>query len=418
MPRPSGSRASAPARFTGSSRRILFTEVTAGGVVGGSLTGVLEMIAHLDRRRFEPMVVLFEPKSIVADLEAQQIPVRVLRALNEPAAPRGPRPIRALSRLMELVRVVGPRSHELVQLFRRERPDLVYCSNGVVPSLPVVVAAALCGVPVICHFKGFSHAGPAARFVSRWVDTAICMTDEIGAYIRSQGVRARQYLTIFDGIDSTAYAPGEGAAIRAEFGIPAGAPLVGIVGHIQPWKGQLMAVEAIARARRQIPELRCLVVGGVHRRGIAYAEQLRERIAAPDLNGHVILTGARRDVLACMDAMDIVLHTSVDREPFGRVLIEAMAVGRPLIAPREGGPRVIVVEGETGLLVPPRDPEALASAIVELLSDPARRVAMGRAARTRVEKVFDIREHVRAVEAVFDEVLSSRGGVSLPMVAA
>ena len=179
------------------------------------------------------------------------------------------------------------------------------------------------------------------------------------------------------------------------------------MGHIQRWKGQLLAVEAFARARRQVPDLRCIVVGGVHRRGAEYAAQIQERIAAPDLADHVVLTGARHDVHACMSAMDVVLHTS-DREPFGRVLIEAMAVGRPVVAPREGGPQVIVVDGETGILVPPRDPDALAAAIVELITDPARREAMGRAGRARAEAVFSIRAHVDAVEAVFDEILASR----------
>src|SRR5262249_60655927 len=106
--------------------------------------------------------------------------------------------------------------------------------------------------------------------------------------------------------------------------------------HVQSWKGQLPAAGAAARARRRIPALRCLIVGGVHRLGAEYAERLKERIAAPDLAGHVVLTGARRDVAACMDAMDVVVHAST-REPFGRVLLEAMAAGRPGIAPRDGG---------------------------------------------------------------------------------
>ena len=400
--------AHAAAGLTVSPHRILFTDATQGGVLGGSLTGALQLISHLDRTRFEPVFVLFEPKPIVAELEAEGTRVHVLPAPRGPvAAYRGSRPRRALAKAVNLWRVVGFRARELVQILRRERPAIVYCSNGVVPSLPVVTAAALCGIPVICHFKGLSHIGPEGRFMSRWIDTAICMTDEIADHVRGQGVRAKRFLTIFDGIDYTGCTAGGGAAVRREFGIPADAPVVGVVGHIQAWKGQLLAVEAVARIRRQVPALRCLVVGGIHRRGAAYAEQLRERVAAPDLAGHVILTGARRDVSACMDAMDIVLHTS-DREPFGRVLIEAMAMGRPVIAPREGGPCVIVADGETGLLVPPRDPDALAAAIVELLDHPARRRAMGRAARARVEAMFGIREHVRAVEHVFDDILAAR----------
>jgi glycosyltransferase involved in cell wall biosynthesis len=410
MSRPAGSLAHAPARAPEAAQRILVTEATEGGVVGGSLTGILELFAHLDRRRFAPTLVLFEPKPIAGDLERQGIPVHVLPAPGAPAPmPRGSWPRRALSRLAGLLRVTAPRTRALLRLFRDQRPALVYCANGVTPSLPVVTAAALCGIPVVCHFKGFSHVGPEARLVSRWIDTAVCMTDEIAAHARARGVRARRFLTVFDGIDVTAQQAGKGAAVRRELGIPPEAPLVGIVGHIQPWKGQVLAVEAVARARRAHPELRCLVVGGVHRRGAAYAARLQARIAAPDLDGHVVLAGARRDVLACMEAMDVVLHTS-DREPFGRVLIEAMAAARPVIAPREGGPLVIVAEGETGLLVPPRDPDALAAAIVELLVDPARRAAMGRAARARVERLFDIREHARAMERVFDQVLAARAG--------
>ncbi len=405
--------AHAPAHPSVSPRRILVTEVTEGGVVGGSLTGILELFARLDRDRFAPTLVLFESKPVVSDLAAQGIPVRVLSPLPGRAAstPGGALPAGPYARVKALVGVVAPRVRELVQVLRQERPALVYCANGVTPSLPVVVAAALCDVPVICHFKGFSHVGPEARFVSRWIDAAVGMTDEIVDHVRAKGVRARRFLTIFDGIDVAACAPGEGAAVRRELGIPAEAPVVGIVGHIQAWKGQLLAVEAVARARRHVPELRCVVVGGVHRRGAEYAERLRARIAEPDLAGHVILTGARRDVLACMDAMDIVLHTS-DREPFGRVLIEAMAVGRPVIAPREGGPIVIVADGETGLLVPPRDPDALAAAIVDLLGDPARRAAMGRAGRARVEAVFGIGEHARAMERLFDDVLTARSGAA------
>jgi glycosyltransferase involved in cell wall biosynthesis len=281
MGRPSGNLAHVPARSGVSSQRIVVTEVTEGGVVGGSLTGVLEFFTHLDRRRFEPTLVLLEPKPIVADLEAQGIAVRILPPLARQAPlPQGSWPSRVRARVAGLSRVVAPRVRALVQLFRHERPALVYCANGVAPSLPVVVAAALCRIPVICHFKGFSHVGPEARFMSRWIDTAVCMTDEIGEHVRAKGVRARRCLTIFDGIDVAPYVPGKGAAVRREFGIPADAPVVGIVGHIQEWKGQVLAVEAVARARRQFPALRCLVVGGVHRRGADYGEQLRRRIAA------------------------------------------------------------------------------------------------------------------------------------------
>jgi glycosyltransferase involved in cell wall biosynthesis len=388
-----------------SSRRILFVEASTGGVVGGSLTGILHLIAHLDRTRFEPALALFEAKPIPAN----GVPIHVLPQLPRPSGAVAGGPLaRAAARAGNLWTVVATRARTLAALFRRERPALVYLANGFRANLDGVIAARLAGIPVVCHEKGFERVGPLERLTSRWIDACVCMTEEIEAHCRARALAARRVLTIYDGIDCSEFAPGGGAAVRRELGIPADAPVAGIVGHIQDWKGQHLVVEAVARARRRFPELRCLVVGGVHRRGGEYAAALRARIAEPDLAGHVVLTGARRDVPACLDAMDVVIHASTVAEPFGRVLIEAMALSRPLIAPREGGPLVIVVDGETGLLVPPRDADAMGDALVTLLADPARRAAMGAAGRARVDAVFDIRHHVASMQSLFDDVLSSR----------
>jgi glycosyltransferase involved in cell wall biosynthesis len=385
-------------------RRVMFLESSVGGgVVGGSLTGILELIPHLDRTRWEPVLVLAEPKPA---LHLPDVPVHVLTPRRgSGGVDRGVLPVRVLRRASEIFGIMLPRVRELLPLLRRERPAMLYLASGLTSNLAGAIAAGRCGVPVICHFKGFRRVGPMDRFCSRWIDTAITMTDEIAEHYQARGIQAGRFVTIYDGIDVARFAAGGGAAVRRELGIPPDAPCVGIVGHVQGWKGQLLVAEAVARARRNLPALRCLIVGGVHRLGAEYAERLKERVAAPDLAGHVVLTGARPDVAACMDAMDVVIHAS-NREPFGRVLLEAMAAGRPVVAPREGGPLEIVVDGETGVLVPPRDPDALATAIVTLLNDPARRAAMARAARTRAAAVFDIRGHVQAVEVVFDDVLS------------
>jgi len=390
-----------------SRQRVLFVEASVGGVVGGSLTGILHLIERLDRSRFEPSLLLFEAKDGL-DGSASRTPVHVLAPLPSPSSPatRG-RLGRAAVRARDLFAVTRPRARALMEAFERVQPDLVYLANGLTANIDGVLAAARSGLPMICHEKGWRRVGPVERLLSRWVDCCIGMTDEITAHYQARRVRARRFVTIYDGIDRSLFAGGGGEAIRREFGVPPGAPVVGIVGHIQDWKGQLLVAEAVAQARKDVPELRCLVVGGVHRQGEEYARRLRERIDAPDLRGHVILTGARSDVPACLDAMDVAVHAS-DREPFGRVLIEAMALGRPLVAPREGGPLVIVADGETGLLVEPRRPDAFARAMVSLLTDADLRRRMGQAARARVDAVFDIRHHVRAIEALFDDVLGAR----------
>jgi glycosyltransferase involved in cell wall biosynthesis len=390
-----------------STARLLFVEASVGGVLGGSLTGILHLVRHMDRARFAPEVVLYEDKpAVAAGLLADGIPTHVLPPLPAPT-PDGSRGMlgRALVRATDLIGVIGPRARALGGVLRARRPALVYLANGVTANLDGVVAAARAGLPMICHEKGYRRVGPVERLAARRVDVCIGMTDDLVRHFRQLGMRPKRWVTIYDGIDCREFAPGGGPALRAEFGLPPDAPVVGIVGHLQEWKGQHLVVEAVARARRAHPELRCLVVGGVHRNGQQYADALRARIAEPDLAGHVVLTGERADVAACLDAMDVAIHASIKPEPFGRVMIEAMALGRPVIAPREAGPLAIVADGETGLLVTPRDPDALAGAIATLVADPTRRRAMGRAARERVDAVFDIRHHVRAVEDLCDEVL-------------
>lgn len=389
--------------------RILFVEASVGGVLGGSLTGILQLIDRLDRTRFAPSLLLYQQKEIIPQLEADGVPVAVLAPQPGWYADgnRG-RVGRAWLRVREIGSVVLARARAVQAELERSRPDIVYLANGVSPNLDALTAAARMGIPALVHEKGYRRIGPRERFMSRWIDTFVGMTDLVTAHARDRGVRARRHLTVYDGIDCERFTSGGGAAVRAELGIPADAPVIGIVGHIQSWKGQDLVVQAMARLKDAHPELRCLVVGGVHRQGGEYAERMRARIAAEGLEQRVILTGARRDVAACLDGMDVAIHASTNPEPFGRVLIEAMALGRPLIAPREGGPLEIVVDGETGILVTPRDPEAFASAIDRLVRDPALRRRMGEAGRARVDAVFDIRQHVRAIEAIFDDMLAHR----------
>jgi glycosyltransferase involved in cell wall biosynthesis len=389
--------------------RILFVEASTGGVVGGSLTGILQLIARLDPSRWAPALALYEAKPIAAN----GLRCTSCRRSRARRPPRDGARSDARGSAGATSSASSGRARVLAALFRQQRPALVYLANGFRANVDGVIAARLCGIPVVCHEKGFERVGPLERLTARWIDACICMTDEIAEHCRAHALKPRRLLTIYDGIDCAEFAPGGGDAIRCEFGIPPGAPLAGIVGHIQEWKGQHLVAEAVAQARRRFPELYCLIVGGVHRRGVEYAAELRARIAAPDLAGHVILAGARSDVPACLDAMDVMIHASTVAEPFGLVMIEAMALAKPVIAPREGGPLVIVVDGETGLLVPPRDPTALAEALIALVADPARCAAMGRAGRKRVDDVFDIRHHAEAMEALFEEVLNGGNSVQL-----
>ena len=154
--------------------RVLITDATQGGVIGGSLTGILELIPHLDRRRLAPELVLAEPKPT---LQLPGVPVHVL-------ATRARRRVAARCRSACCVArrrcSARPAARELLPLLGREHPAMLYLANGVTSNLQAVAAVARVSRS-ICHFKGFRRVGPIGSLLSRWIDTAITMTDEIGS---------------------------------------------------------------------------------------------------------------------------------------------------------------------------------------------------------------------------------------------
>ena len=135
-----------------------------------------------------------------------------------------------------------------------------------------------------------------------------------------------------------------------------------------------------------------------------YAKELRERVATLGLDGMLTFTGHRADVERFLAVADVVVHTAVEPEPFGMVLVEAMAWGKVVIASDSGGPREIVRHGETGLLVPPNDPALLARALVRLIEDSELRDRMGKAGAARFEEAFLASRMTRELHQVYEEI--------------
>jgi glycosyltransferase involved in cell wall biosynthesis len=275
---------------------------------------------------------------------------------------------------------------------------LIHLCNGFRPNLDAIVAAGLLRVPCVCHVKGFAKHNWLDRFFARSVDLGICMTEAVRQDCERQRITAKRMTVIYDGLDVEGFCPTrEPLAIRRELGIPVEVPLVGIIGNIQTWKGQAVVVEAIREVKSAIPQIRCLIVGGIHRNGKEYAEQIRRFIEITGLHDNIIFTGFREDVADLIGALDLLIHASISAEPFGRVILEGMALGKAVIATNMGGVPEFVEDGVTGRLVPPGDSKALARAMIELLGDAAQRHSLGNHGRVAVHRRFTVEQHVREI---------------------
>jgi L-malate glycosyltransferase len=185
--------------------------------------------------------------------------------------------------------------------------------------------------------------------------------------------------------------PGVEAGLFADAKPDPGAARAVILGHISPTKRTDLAVEIAARVAEQTPAFRLEVVGRAQYRGedFAFQRDLERRVEGdPALRDVVRFCGYSRDVTTSFDGVGLLLHCR-DDEPFGIVLLEAMAAGLPVVAPARGGPREIVVDGRTGFLYPPGDADAAAAAVNALVADPVRARRMGEEGRERVRRLFD-----------------------------
>ena len=399
--------------------KILYVEASSGQVVGGSLTGMLELVAGLDRSVFVPAVLLYEDKPVIKDLVSRGVTVRVFSKRRLPKehafqdqsvyvrAKRVPGVTRTLKNLRALLTFVFetfPAALRLSRLLREESPDIVHVCNGFRGNMDAIVAARICGIPCVVHSKGFDKHGFIERFFAPGVAASVCMTRAIEDHCRRQRIKPPEYNVVYDGLDLEAFRPSRSEQdVREELGIDNDAPVAGVVGNIQEWKGQLVLLQAMVEVRKRHPDAVALIVGGVHRSGLNYAKRLQAFVVEHGLEDNVIMTGARDDVSDLMRSMDVITHTSVRREPFGRVIIEGMSVGRPVVATRAGGVPELINDGVDGILVPAGDSMALAEVLVGLFNDPGLREKLSRGAVEAV-KTFSVEHHVAEMERIYERV--------------
>lgn len=247
-----------------------------------------------------------------------------------------------------------------------------------------------------------------SRWKYRQVDVFICASECIRQMLVADGVEPDRALTVHEGIDIGHVDAAPVADVRAAFWLPHGAPIVGNIAALVPHKGQRYLVEAAALVVRRMPDVRFLIVGDGELRA-----PLEQVVRREQLERHVIFTGFRPDVLSLLKGFDVFVSSSVT-EGLGTSLLDAMAASRPVVATRTGGIPEVVVDGETGLLVPPRDAGALAEAIIRLLGDGALRRTFARAGRQRVERLFSADRMVAGTLAVYERLAGRTPGGGTP----
>ncbi len=404
---------------------ILLLDHSLTGTVGGALTGLIHLIRGLDPKRYRTTLVLYEQKNLGTMLEGTQCNVISLdvakirrptlatlgRTFGDKGTVRCAQARRTLSVMRRLLRQKLPQARMLLPVLERERPDLIHAGNSLQSNIDVALAARWAGIPCIVHEKGLMHYTAVERFIcGRHVAACICMAEAIRANLERQRMRVPRTVVVHDGIDIEGFRPRHQAAeMRASLGVGDCDLVIGITANVNPWKGQEVLVRAVAELVAEFPRLGCLIVGGLVRGAEEYLHHLQALVATHGLEKHVRFVGSRLDIPDVVGALDVLVHASIRPEPFGRVLIEGMALGKPIVATNGGGVPEIVLDGETGFLVPGGDVGAMTAALRRLLADSALRERFGAAGARRARSHFSLESYVPAVEAVYDAVLAEHG---------
>jgi len=389
-------------------RRVLFVEQNRDGTVGGSHTALLMLVQHLDLSQFEPVVAFYEANALVdafrphaqVVLLPAPLPLRIVRA--DAATSTAPIAMIALGirKVSNLLMALGAALWRTVRILRI-RPQLIHLNNHVSPGFEWIVAARLCGAKLLAHQRG--HVMPS--WYSTQIDRIVCVSKTVQEALDLWDPRLASSV-IHDAIDAdfvrSQACHMAAADLRRQFGIAADELVFGVVGNIKAWKGQDVLIRALPLLPRSI-RWKCFVVGSVSTTSpncVAYLRELENLVREFGLVDRVIFTGYRADVPALMSALDIVVHTSVTPEPFGLVILEGMALAKPVVCSAHGGPLEIVEDGVSGFLVPPGDPEALSARLTTLLVSREIRERIGRAALQRVN-AFNVTQHVERVQNIY-----------------
>lgn len=297
-------------------------------------------------------------------------------------------------------------AQKIAGVAKREKADLILGWMGTA-HLYGGVAARLAGIPAAWYQLDVPRNPGgidkiAARIPARFILT-LCK-DGLEAQTKLAGKAAVRL--VYPGAELQRFDPSalpSVAEARTTLGLPQDRPIVGIVGRLQHWKGMHTLIAAMPKVLERHPRALAVIVGGQHAFEPEYEGQLKAQIAQRKLEDSVQMAGFQREIPLWMQAFDIFVHAS-QREPFGIVIVEALALGKPVIAANEGGPTEIITPGTNGFLTPFEDAPALAEAIVRYLDDPALAATVGAAARVRAQD-FSTRRYAENLVAALGEFL-------------
>jgi glycosyltransferase involved in cell wall biosynthesis len=289
----------------------------------------------------------------------------------------------------------------------RHRAQVVHAHKGREQAL-AFWASCFTRIPALVANRGVSFpVGRLRALKYRYrTDAVVAVSEVVRQELLASGVPASKLVTIHGGVDIDRFHPGiDGEGVREELNIPAQAIVIMKVAHVREWKGYDIFIRAAAIVAAAVPRAIFVGVG----KGTGDTPALDHLVHELHLSERMRWAGFREDLPQLLAAADLCVHAATAGEGVTGTVREALAMAKPVVVTDVGGNRELVIDGETGLLVPPRTPEAVAAGILSLIRAPERAQALGWAGRHTVERYFSHDIKAERVEALYRQILHRKG---------
>jgi glycosyltransferase involved in cell wall biosynthesis len=371
---------------------------------GGTENQFMALARMLDRTRFDvEFACLRRWGGFVDELVERNIP------LTEYPVPTF-RSVTAIAQQARLARHITRRNVDIVHAYNFY--GNVFATPPARLVAPVTIASIRDRAPYLTAMQK-----RVQRYACQFADCILVNAAAVRDWLIGEGYDASKIAVIRNGVDLSRFdAPPAPVALRRELNIDARTPLVGVISRLTRLKGLEHFLEAAAMVRSRVPDIRFVIVGETSPMDRGYLGELQRYAERCGVAQDVIFTGLRRDVPAVLSSLTVSVMPSLN-EALSNVVLESMAAGAPTVATRVGGTPEAIVDGVTGLLVPPADSAALADAIVRLLHDRQLAAHLGRAAREHIADHFSVKRMVRATEDLYVRLLERKRRKRLPSAA-
>lgn len=389
---------------------ILYLEISGG--MGGSGNALSNILRNLDRDKYFPVVAfsLYGPQ--IEKIRALGFPLYHIRGLflHERQSFRSLRDkIRILAYPLYLLSIAIDLALICPQLFyivKKHRVHILHLNNNVILNLPGIIISYLTHKPCVCHIRCTRNLTKIEKLSSKLVNNFIVLTQEV-RNLYKKWIPENKLTKIYDGIDLREFVVTRNTTtIKNSFSLDS-MPIVGIVGRIVEGKGHEEFILAAKQVLKKKPEVRFLIVGEGVKGEKLFSKRIDKLLAQKEVRNKISITGWKDNALETVSIFDIAVQPYTLPEGLPNAVIEAMALGKPVIASDIPGPSEIVDDGVTGFLVPPKNPQALAEKIIYLLDHPRIARRMGGEGRIKVKAKFDIKKEILQIEGIYEKTLAA-----------